>query len=165
MKALLLGFTLLLCFLNVSAQSEQVRRMQVGFEKYKSALIDKDYETLISLSHPRIVEMGGGKVYMIDDVKKDINMYEAIGVTLVDIQSKLPSSIIKAGDELHAMLPVERILKTPLDTTREANYFLATSPNGGASWYFVDMKKQDAESIKFFLPNYDSRLNVYLKQN
>jgi len=108
--------------------------------------------------------MGGGEIYMVEDIERDINTYEGIGVKVIDLKSKQPSVILTAGEELHAMLPVEFITETPTDTTSKTSYFLAASQDDGKSWFFVDMRKQDQESIKVFLPNYNERLNFFLKE-
>lgn len=142
---------------------EHVKNMMTSFDQYKKATVDKDFEKLSTFHHPTIVEMGGGQTYLIDDLKRDVGMYEAIGISITDIIAKQPSAIIQAGDELHAMLPIVRKMKTKVDNQEEANYLLAVSQDNGESWYFIDMRKQDAESIKVFLPNYDDRLSVYLK--
>ncbi|MEL6390443.1 MAG: hypothetical protein AAFQ02_09790, partial [Bacteroidota bacterium] len=141
-----------------------VDRISESFEIYSDAIISKDFKTAVSKSHPAIVELGGGEVYVIDDLQRDHDMYAAIGVHTIKMEAKQPSKVIEAGNELHAMLPVEHYMKTPVDTTQTTQYYLAVSRDEGSSWYFVDMKRHDESSIKVFLPNYDDRLNVYLRQ-
>lgn len=166
MKTIVLS--LLLCLFSIASlmsQDNQVVAINNNFDKYKTALLANDYKTVVDMIHPRIVELGGGPAYMMEDVEQDVNMYKAVGVSIIDVVAKQPSMIVEAGTELHAMLPVEYVVQTPVDTTREANFILVASQDQGKSWYFIDMRKQDEKSIKEFLPFYNTRLNFFLRSN
>ena len=135
------------------------------FNSYSKALINGDYDKVMSLIHPSLVEMSGGSLHVIADLRTDRDMYKQSGMSLITLNPKLPSKIITAGHELHVMLPCEEIFVDSGKEYRAQNFFLAASADNGATWTFIDMKKQDEQSIKIFLPHYDDRLNVYLIQS
>ncbi len=146
----------------LTAQEEHDASIEDAFSKYRQAYLSVDRAKLVEMSHPNIVEMGGGSAFMVEEFTQDYNMYSALGIKLVDLTINKSSKVLKVEDSLQAMLPYERILDKDEDIISEKGFFLIISQDDGESWSFTDMRKYDTESIKIFIPNYNERLSIYL---
>ena len=148
--------------IDLSAQEDHHISIINTFESYKEAYLAVDRNTLLDFTHPHIIQVSGGKDFVIEDMTLDYNMYASSGLVIDDILLKQGSKIVKVGSDLHAMYPYERHLKKSKEELVEKNFFLVVSKDDGNTWSFTDMKKYDKESIKIFIPNYNERFNIYL---
>lgn len=152
----------MLFFVGLQAQENYDESIKSSFAEYKKALLNIDRTTLAKMEHPNIIKMGGGSAYYIDDLTEEYNMYSSAGLEIKDINIKESSKVIQAEADLQAMVPYVRSLHNGTEIVNEQNFFLVTSMDEGKSWFFTDMKKYSAESIKVFIPNYNERLNIYI---
>lgn len=130
---------------------------------YVDAIKSSDIDVLTKMTHPNVVKLGGGYDYAHSALLEDEQMYNQMQLRMTSIFTKGESKIIQAGDEMHALVPyVKEFITLDGDNYKEENFYLAASQDQGMSWTFVDMKKYDSESIKFFVPNYNGRLDVFL---
>lgn len=162
MKKVLLFLLLFTVSVGVLHAQEYDASIEDAFSKYRQAYLSVDRAKLVEMSHPNIVEMGGGTTYLIEEITQDYNMYASLGLALMDLTINKPSKVLKVDDSLQAMLPYERTLEKEEDIISEKGFFLIISEDDGESWSFTDMRKYDAESIKVFIPNYNERLNIYI---
>lgn len=162
MKKVLLFLLLFTVSVGVIHAQEYDASIEDAFSKYRQAYLSVDRAKLVEMSHPNIVEMGGGTTYLIEEITQDYNMYASLGLALMDLTINKPSKVLKVDDSLQAMLPYERTLEKEEDIISEKGFFLIISEDDGESWSFTDMRKYDAESIKVFIPNYNERLNIYI---
>lgn len=158
----LLLVILSLSTLNANAQEGYDKSIESSFEKYKKAFVEVDRSTLLTFVHPNIIEMGGGPEFVIDEITSEYNMYAALGISLKDIVINESSKVLESQETLQAMVPYVKTLEKDSRNITEKGFFLAISQDKGKTWFFTDMKKHDAESIKLFIPNYNERLNIYL---
>jgi len=160
MKTLLYVF-LIICSIQTQAQHYDVQ-IEDAFETYKKAYLSKDLSVLTDMSHPNIVELGGGVAYYVDHLNEDYDMYDSLGLQIRDIKIKTISKVLKQEQTLQAMVPYVRTLKKKDKEIVEQDFFLAMSHDQGTTWSFTDMKSHDPTSIKLFIPKYNERLNIYL---
>lgn len=141
--------------------AEKVSISDQSLNKYVEAIISGDYSTTTAMTHPRVVELAGGEKFFISQVAEEQKMYNGINLRLLNIVTDQPSPIVEAGQELHALIPYTAEYDNGGNLYHEKNYFLAASLDGGIVWYFLDFKKYDVESIKVFLPDYNSSLDTF----
>jgi hypothetical protein len=145
--------------------TEQIKVSDISLKSYLAAVISSDYPIIASMTHPRIVEMAGGVAFLISQMDEEKKMYNDMNLRLINITTDTTSPIVAAGPELHALIPYTAEYDQGGSVYNEKNYFLASSLDGGKSWYFLDFKKYDVESIKAFLPEYNSKLDIYLNED
>lgn len=152
------------CYSLMSAQDNSAyTKLDSCMAIYVEAIKTSDIDILTKLTHPNVVKMGGGYDYAYSAHLEDKQMYNQMQLRLSTMFTKGESKIIEAGEELHALVPyVKEFVKLDGSSYNEENFYLAASQDQGMSWTFVDMKKYDSESIKFFVPNYNGRLDVFL---
>ena len=141
----------------VSAQNEHAEVISQTLNSYQKALLSKDYNTASGMVHPRIVEMAGGTELYQKIMKEEFNQG---GGKLVDFNTLDPSSIIMADDEMHCIVPQEVTMKFGETTFKGVEHLLAASIDKGNSWYFIDLKTFDKESLKVFIPYFNDDLEI-----
>ncbi len=146
----------------VQAQDDEVR-LDSFSRVYATALEQEDFDLLISLTHPDVISIAGGLEYAKQDLMRDAQEYNRMQLRLTSVETKISSKIIEAGDELHAIVPYEKLYENQGLKHEERNYYLAASLDGGETWTFLDLRKHDAQSIPLFVPAYDGRLNIFLE--
>lgn len=158
-------YIILLITTITSGQEDYLIQIQASWDQYSEAFINKDFQKVVTLTHPMVVEKSGGPTYYINDLLYDSGMFESAGLKIVALNARQPSQVIAAGEELHAMLPYERVIMAGEEKITESFFALAASQDNGKTWTFFDLSKQDEASIKIYLPHYNDRLNVYLRSN
>ncbi len=130
---------------------------------YISAVEDNDIETMLTLTHPDVIAVSGGETYAKQDLLRDADDYNRLKLRLTSIKTKISSKIIESGEELHALVPYQKIYDSEGLRHEEDNFYLAASLDQGESWTFLDLRKHTVESIPVFVPAYNGRLNIFLK--
>jgi len=140
----------------VSAQNEHAEVISKTLNSYQKALLGKDYDTASGMIHPRIVEMAGGHDLYQKIMKDEFNQ----GGKLIDFNTLEPSPITIADEEMHCIVPQEVTMKFGETTFKGVEHLLAASIDKGNSWYFVDLKTFDKESLKVFIPYFNDDLVI-----
>ncbi len=153
---LLLGF---LTF-SVNAQNEFDEAIKQSLENYQQALLVKDYKTAASHLHPGIVEKGGGQELYSDILKQEVESYNSSGIKFMDYKTLPIGEVVVAGNELHCIVAQETTMLFGEKYFTGKEHLLAASMDEGKSWYFVDLKTFDKESLKEFIPNFNADLEI-----
>ncbi len=127
---------------------------------FVDAFISKDYNKVIEMSHPNIVEMGGGDVFMKKLLEDDRMMMEQQSIKYLSGSIIEGTDIIKAGDELHCIVSQSIVLEIGGTKVKSFSNLLAASLDGGNNWKFVNLDQHDTESIKVFVPSYNTELII-----
>lgn len=155
---------LLLLIIHTGHSQDSVIRLDSFSRVYADALKQENFDVLITLTHPDVVSIAGGIEYARQDLVRDANEYNRMKLRLTSVETKTSSKIIKAGEELHAIVPYEKLYENEGLKHEEKNYYLAASVDNGQTWTFLDLRKHDIESIPLFIPAYDGRLNIFLEE-
>lgn len=154
---------LLLTTIHIGRTQDNAMRLDSFSRVYVEALEQENFDLLISLTHPDVVKIAGGIEYARQDLVRDAYEYNRMQLRLTSVETKISSKIIEAGEELHAIVPYEKLYENEGLKHEEKNYYLAASLDDGLTWTFLDLRKHDTESIPLFIPAYDGRLNIFLE--
>jgi hypothetical protein len=127
------------------------------------AFLREDYEVFAQYTHPRAVELNGGKAATIALVKTGMAEMRQRGFTLKSAAVALPLQMVSAGRELHAVLPITIVMSAPGGELRAPSHLLGVSADQGRSWTFMDTGKLTAENVKLALPGYNPALKLPAK--
>jgi len=127
---------------------------------FVNAFVNKDFDKVVTMSHPNIVEMGGGDTFMKQLLTDDRSMMEKQSIKYISGAVEEGTDIIKAGDELHCIVSQSIVLEIGGTKVRSYSNLLAASLDGGNNWKFVNLDQHDASSIKVFVPSYNTELII-----
>lgn len=122
------------------------------------AMTKGDFETLIELTHPKIVEAGGGREAMIETARKAIDGLKKSGYAFESCKVEVPQSLKRTPVGLFCLVPMSvriKLTKNRTMTTRSA--LLAFSADDGKTWKFVDTSSGD-EEVRKLLPEIPKEL-------
>ena len=156
MKTLLLSLSALFIFLNSYAQPAVNAKKQA--EIAAAAMTEKDYETLFTYTHPKIVKMLGGKPKMIETIKKSLKEMEDGGASFESVKIGEVSKMYKVGAELQCTIDQTVMMNVRGGTVSKTTCLLGFSSDQGKKWTFVDVNSKTKAQMKTFFPNLSPQL-------
>jgi hypothetical protein len=125
------------------------------------AFIRGDLDAFAEFTYPAVVAMAGGKPAMKAILEKGLADMRAQGFSFRSVSVDKPTQVLKAGDELHALLPMLIVIRTPQGDMHVPSYLLGVSQNKGKAWTFVDTNKlQDQPTLHRLFPRYNKALKI-----
>jgi hypothetical protein len=107
-------------------------------EAMSKAVLERDHETLADFTHPRIVEVAGGRDKLIERVRQMAKEMDASGLQMVANEVGEPGEPVVEGGKAYVILPTTLRLKGPKVRGVSESYLLGVSTDGGKSWKFAD---------------------------
>lgn len=140
----------------VKQQAEQIHR----------ATMAGDHDKLIDATHPKIVEMLGGREGMKATIITQQKQFEAEGLSFARWSVSEPTALVSSGEKLFAIVPTSVSLKGPLRTVTQPSYLIGVSSDQGKSWVFLDGAGIGDEKEKVFqvIPEFPRDLKLPGKQ-
>jgi len=119
------------------------------------AFIDADYDVFITYTHPKILEMTGGKEKMKEMLVKNIKPGTFLNLTL-----KKPLNIIVTDSTIQCTMEQRQVM-----TIGGKKYFvigtlIGITYNSGLNWYFVGASGNDLAALKIHFPEFSDELNI-----
>lgn len=124
-------------------------------KKYMDAYLNEDYESMADMTHPNILSLSGGKTFVAQDLKNDRGSMEGMGFNYIGGEVGIPGQVYEAGREALCFVPINYMIELQGKKYKTETTILASSSSNGKIWKFVSLDRQDAESIKTFIPNYN----------
>lgn len=128
------------------------------------SLLDGDYETFLKYTYPKVIEMVGGPDKLIALLRQGKIEMGQQGISFESVTIGEPSETVKAGDEIHCLVPQTIFLKVPNGKIKSESYLLAVSKDNGNNWFFIDTANLSNDNVKSVLPNYNSKLKIPRKK-
>ncbi len=127
-------------------------------KEYMDAYLNGEYESMADLTHPNILSLSGGKTFVAQDLENDRGSLEAMGFNVLGGEVGTPGQVYEAGREALCFVPIFYMLELQGKKYKSETTILASSSSNGKIWKFVSLDRQDQESIKTFIPNYNSEM-------
>jgi hypothetical protein len=145
----------------VSAPSREVaeaarRDAHAMYEAFRKGKLDE----FAAYTYPGLLKMAGGKQKMVEMLEKGLADMAKEGFRFVSGVVAPPTQVVKAGSELHALLPLKQVMSAPGGELNLAGHLLGISADGGKTWTFIDSAKLTAATVRQILPNYNPELKL-----
>ncbi len=148
----------LLVILLISCNVQKRVSIQAG--KMAEAMKTHQYETTVKYTHPKVIEMLGGNKKYLEILATGGKEMKKMGISYESIALGAPTKTVKAGSELHCLIPetITMILKEGKMVSK--SHLLAVSRDHGKNWTFIETAVLDEDNIKKILPNYNPELKI-----
>lgn len=143
-----------------NVDSTAKKNLETQVNQMTQAFISSDYETLVKFTYPAIVKKAGGIENSVAQIQKDVEDLKAQGVTFDSVSVGEPSIFVRAGEEIHTVIPQTQFLNVPRGTIKAESYLLAITQDQGKTWYFLDTAEIDSNNVRKILPNYNFDLKI-----
>lgn len=142
------------------SQNQFSKKIISDCEKMIFAMKNKDYNTILNYTYPKIIEIGGGKNKLFSLIKSSYEKMEKEGFFFEDEILGEPQKVYIAGKELHCIVPKNEIMKTPKGRIKATYYLLGISKDDGKNWFFIESHMLNSENIKTIFPNFNYDLKI-----
>lgn len=130
-------------------------------ERIATAMAEEDYDTVADLTHPKVVEMMGGRARMIEFVKKSMGDMRAEGFVIESFTVGEPQKATKVGERLYTIVPTKMRMKVPTGVMLSESFFVGASDDGGGKWTFIDGSGAEGrEKVKIIFPEAVDKLEL-----
>ena len=121
--------------------------------KAADATVAEDWDTLIALTHPKVVKLSGGPAKMRQGLSKEFS--DDFKLTKCGVGE--PGKFYEADGDLFALVPTPLVIRTgDGKTLAAAGNMLGISTDGGRTWTFVSAggtNDVDRAKLKTVVPN------------
>ena len=150
-----LGCFVLVCLLAASAhaQGEKVAPgLQADVKKMLAATIGGDYETLVTMTHPKAIEAMGGIDKAKQVLKLTLDSLKASGFTTTLEEVGTPA-LANSTTTSYAVIPYTVVLEGAGKKITAKTAVVGISDNGGKSWKFLNINEQGEEGMRKLVPD------------
>jgi hypothetical protein len=165
MKYHLLAVFTLSCLIAQNATADpQMERIRQAAQENSTALTKGNYDRLVDLTFPKVVELIGGRKKMIELLRSGTEDMKAHGSELLGAEVAEPKEVITSGKRRFAIVPVTVRVKVPEGTLRSQGFLLAISMDEGKTWTFIDGAGLTKENLAQLIPDVPSQLALPAKE-
>lgn len=133
--------------------NKQANTMLFAFQK-------GDYKTLLSYTHPKIIEDIGG-------MEKALKAMEVVSATMENQKVKFKkialgklTQILRDDKTIQCVLPQNMEMQIGEITAKSTVYIFGISYNGGKTWYFVNADSEKEESLRKNIPEMSKNIVI-----
>ena len=146
----------------VTLDEGATKQLHAQAEESSRAFMEGNYERLADLTHPKVVELMGGREKMAEFVRKSMADMKTQGFeTLSYTPATEPTQVLREGRKLYAILPAKLRMRTPGGVVYVSESFIiALSGDDGKNWKFVSGATADAAKLKLLMPEVADKLKL-----
>jgi len=153
---ILLSLCLCIAISTLSVAQSSLNELATSFA---NAYINKDYQTIVTLTHPDIITKGGGEKLAIADLKANLNNPKSEMLEYTSTEVGEPIQFFESNGETQTLVPIRFFLEFGDDLYANTTHFLAVSEDK-TEWRFVNLEYYDEESLKIFIENLSDQIMI-----
>ncbi len=124
------------------------------------AMLKDDCEKILDLTHPEIIRMGGGRVRMLEAMKRVMEQMKAKGFEFQSAKIGDKVQLAAVADKRYAVIPLLLEIKTPDGLLSASSFLLGISPDKGKTWTFINGDKARDPAVKNLLSDLPPSLKL-----
>lgn len=148
----------------LARDSVKAIRIKAQATKMAEAFTAQDYDTFFQYTYPPLLKAAGGKDGMAKSLQAALSKLKDDSIGFQSVSIGAPSSVYKAGTELHALIEQTIVLNVKGGTLTQQAWLLAVSDDNGNRWYFVDTAPLTNENISKAFPHFNKALVLPAKK-
>jgi hypothetical protein len=157
-------FILIACFWGsfasvLTAQTNMQKKVRELSQRMMDATMNRDYKTVLDFTHPKIIEMMGGKAKALELTSREMEKVNESG-GIEECKIKDVSEIVKVGNQLQCIISQEMIMKIEGSRYRIAGGTVGISDDKGKNWTFLNIQENNINSIRRFIPKFSDKLKL-----
>jgi len=134
------SFTLLLLIFSSVYVNAQVYLSNLNKQANEmiSAVKKRDYKTLLTFTHPKVVNAMGGNKKATATLKASMKALEDQNVIFTKVEIGSVTQNLVSGKTIQCIIPQFVEIQMGTKKAKAKNYLFGISYNGGKNWYFLD---------------------------
>src|SRR5258706_4573394 len=115
------------------------------------AMLKGDLETFANFTHPKLIELMGGRTKFIEAIRQGNAEMKAQKSAITGFSTRAPEGVVKGGNDLFAVVPMTLTVTQRDSKIKQEGYLVAVSSDGGTKWTFIT--GDERAKLKEILPN------------
>lgn len=144
--------------------SETAKRIKVKAQECADAVVTGDYKSLAAFTHPRIIEMMGGREKMIEHLMQDSAQMSSDGCKFVSATVGHPEEPRMVGTLMISMIPEKLVLRAQGATLTQEGSLLGISDDKGTTWHFLDVSNTSEFQLNEMFPELAGNVTIPRKK-
>lgn len=103
-----------------------------------SAVKKRDYKTLLTFTHPKVVSAMGGNEKAAAGLKASMKVLEDQNINFTKMEVGSVTQSLVSGKTIQCIIPQLVEIQMGTKKAKAKNYLFGISYNGGKNWYFLD---------------------------
>lgn len=152
----------LLLFLAVTSlgKAQDTTQIKQGAFLISQAMMKGDIQTILDYTYPKVFALGGGKEKLTEQIQKMIKELADQGISFRSIEIGQVSKMVKAGNELHCVIPHTLSLTVKGGYMTAESCLIGISGDQGKTWKYISAGNISEDKLKLVLPNFNPELKV-----
>jgi len=142
------------------AGAENYPSLMAGTKEITDAFTNKDYQKVLEMTYPKVIETGGGREKMMATMQKEIKGMESEGVGVLSTTPGSPTNFVRDAGSIYAVIPITLKMKAQDGVFQTEGTLIGISSDGGATWTFIDAAGKDDPDLKVLSPNVLDKLKL-----
>lgn len=117
------------------------------------ALIRGDFNKLVDLTYPKLVELIGGRARMVSLLKTRRKEMKTQGNEFSSVSVHQPKETVSIGTRTFAIVPFTLKLNVPEGTLIHETFLIGISEDRGVTWTLIDGTNLDERRLRILLPD------------
>lgn len=138
----------------------ETERIRKGAEENSAALAAGNYERVVDLTYPKVVELVGGREKMLELLRRGTEDMKSRGAAILGADISEPKDVATSGTMRFAIVPMNAKVKVPEGILRSKSFLLAVSSDEGKTWTFIDGGGLTQEKLAQLFPDFPSELSL-----
>jgi hypothetical protein len=131
------------------ANTDTVRKL---VQKMMQATVDGDYNTVLDMTHPKVLNMMGGKEAALKTVNEQLKKLKESGLQFEMKEVGTPT-FAKADQEIYSATSIGMVMKGLGKKVTVSSAIVGISEDRGKTWKFINMDATGEAGVRKFLPN------------
>ena len=131
-----------------SSAAENYPSLTARTKEITDAFTNKDYQKVLEMTYPKVIEVGGGREKMLATMKDEIAKMRAEGVDVLSTTPGAPTQYVHDGGSIYAVVPLTLKIKAQDGTFQAEATLIGISADAGANWTFIDAAGEDDKDLK-----------------
>jgi len=147
-----------------AADADRERAVKEQARAACDALVGGDLDKFVGWTHPKLVQMMGGRERLVEMLKSGQKEMARQGIQLLSATIQADAELAQGGDEWFAIVPYDLEMSVPAGRALVKTWLLGISADQGKTWTFIDGGKLSAAAIKQYFPNFPAKLALPARQ-
>src|SRR2546423_11734141 len=130
-----------------SVTPENYPSLAARTKEITDAFTNKDYQKVLDLTFPKVIEAGGGRDKMMVTMQKEIKGMETEGVVMLSTTAASPTNFVHDAGSIYAVVPISMKMKAQNGVYQTEGTLIAISSDGGINWTFIDAAGEDDKDL------------------
>ena len=134
--------------IHVSGSPEQIKTVQSDVTIIIHAVYDSDHETALRFTHPKILEMMGGKEKVTEALKEAFSTFEALDMSIESLAFPEAPRFFAGKENVYVTVPTLTIMVANGKRVESLNFQFGIRKQDEEEWTYIEGSRVTKESLK-----------------